>query len=210
MVNTKICTKCGKEQPLSSFCKDKHKKDGLCPACKDCHKQYRLDNKGAIHLRHKQYCLDNKEVIRVHKKQYRLDNKERFLRYYTDNRDIMLFCKKQYYIDNRDVILLRMKRYRQTEQGKAAGKRGNCKRRDDKAMIFHEKGFDPKKVFERDEWICQLCGVLTSQDYEDSAHPQYTNLDHIYPISKGGSTTYANTQCLCRQCNLEKGSKVVI
>lgn len=36
MDNTKICTKCGRELPLSEFNKDKNRKDGLHPWCKEC------------------------------------------------------------------------------------------------------------------------------------------------------------------------------
>lgn len=68
---------------------------------------------------------------------------------------------------------------------------------------------DPFKVFDRDKWICQLCGVHTPKrlrgTYEDIA----PELDHIVPLSKGGDHSYVNTQCCCRCCNGEKSDKVV-
>lgn len=38
---TKVCGDCKIEKPLSDYCKDKGKKDGLHWSCKDCRKKYR-------------------------------------------------------------------------------------------------------------------------------------------------------------------------
>ena len=37
---TKVCTKCGRELPLSEFTKDKRRADGLQYRCKSCMKEY--------------------------------------------------------------------------------------------------------------------------------------------------------------------------
>lgn len=60
-------------------------------------------------------------------------------------------------------------------------------------------------LFQRFNYICQGCNVKC-------VHPNDTNynqdncatIDHIKPISKGGSHTYNNTQLLCRKCNWMK------
>lgn len=36
-METKICTKCGEDKPLSDYYKDKRARDGLYPHCKACH-----------------------------------------------------------------------------------------------------------------------------------------------------------------------------
>ena len=60
---TKSCTKCGKEKPLSEFCKEKGGKDGIRSHCKVCrnkyHKKHQLENKAEIDLRHKKHQLEN-------------------------------------------------------------------------------------------------------------------------------------------------------
>lgn len=60
---------------------------------------------------------------------------------------------------------------------------------------------NPFRVFERDGWLCRLCGVATPRakrgTYEDDA----PELDHVVPLAKGGAHSYANTQCACRRCN---------
>ena len=54
------------------------------------------------------------------------------------------------------------------------------------------------KVFERDLYRCKNC---------DSA----INLcvDHIHPVSKGGSNNLTNLQTLCTSCNASKGTKTM-
>lgn len=48
-METKICTKCGRELPLSAFYKAKNRKNEFYPRCKECRKQdsrqYRLEHK---------------------------------------------------------------------------------------------------------------------------------------------------------------------
>jgi hypothetical protein len=52
-------------------------------------------------------------------------------------------------------------------------------------------------VWNRDGGKCQECG---------SAH--YLEFDHIIPLSKGGATSTANLQILCRACNLRKRDRI--
>jgi 5-methylcytosine-specific restriction endonuclease McrA len=57
------------------------------------------------------------------------------------------------------------------------------------------------KVFERDGWLCQLCGCATPKDSRGKGLPISPELDHAIPLSRGGAHSYENTQCLCRACN---------
>lgn len=68
---------------------------------------------------------------------------------------------------------------------------------------------NPLKVFARDGWCCQLCGVRTSRSLRGQTAPNAPELDHIVPMAVGGEHTYANTQCACRQCNSKKGAKAL-
>ena len=68
---------------------------------------------------------------------------------------------------------------------------------------------DPLEVFERDGWKCQLCGVKTPKKLRGSYDERAPELDHICPISLGGSHTYDNVQCACRACNGAKGARFI-
>ncbi|MBR7747448.1 HNH endonuclease [Undibacterium baiyunense] len=76
-----------------------------------------------------------------------------------------------------------------------------------KKRVTAVEAVSPMKVFKQANWKCQWCGVDTPREkrgtYEDCA----PELDHIIPLSRGGSHTYANVQCLCRKCNGLKGNK---
>lgn len=55
-------------------------------------------------------------------------------------------------------------------------------------------------VFERDHYRCRYCG----------AGGVKLCLDHVYPVSRGGETTFANLVTACVPCNLRKSGKVGI
>ena len=61
-----------------------------------------------------------------------------------------------------------------------------------------------KAVYERDENICQLCllPVDTSIPYP---HPLAATLDHIVPVTAGGTHDIGNLQLAHMACNASKG-----
>jgi hypothetical protein len=62
------------------------------------------------------------------------------------------------------------------------------------------------KVYDRDEWKCYLCGIdVVRVNY---FVPNLATLDHVKPMSKGGSHTYDNVRCCCVMCNSAKGNTI--
>lgn len=55
-----------------------------------------------------------------------------------------------------------------------------------------------REVLERDEYRCKACGVSRNSG-------AILHIDHIRPVSKGGSNELANLRVLCRDCNVGKG-----
>ncbi|MFC6591708.1 HNH endonuclease [Deinococcus lacus] len=53
------------------------------------------------------------------------------------------------------------------------------------------------EVWQRDQGKCVECGDTN-----------YLEFDHVIPHSKGGATSVANLQLLCRRCNLAKGDRL--
>ena len=52
-------------------------------------------------------------------------------------------------------------------------------------------------VYQRDGGRCVECG-----------DDQYLEFDHVIPFSKGGASSEANLQLLCRRCNMSKANKI--
>lgn len=66
---------------------------------------------------------------------------------------------------------------------------------------------NPLKVFKRDGWRCQLCGKKLKPKHRGTIRDDAPELDHIIPWAQGGEHSYRNTQCTCRKCNGDKGSR---
>ena len=52
----------------------------------------------------------------------------------------------------------------------------------------------------RDNYTCQICGATVKDGVK-------LHIDHIVPVSKGGTNDINNLQVLCKQCNLEKHNR---
>lgn len=66
------------------------------------------------------------------------------------------------------------------------------------------------RVFKRDGWVCQICGVKTPQSLRGTLRDRAPEIDHRVPFALGGSHTYDNVQCSCRKCNSRKGGHTIV
>ena len=66
---------------------------------------------------------------------------------------------------------------------------------------------DPIAVFERDEWICHLCGGLAPKRLRGTTDDLAPERDHVISIADGGADTYENSACSHRKCNRLKGAR---
>lgn len=57
-----------------------------------------------------------------------------------------------------------------------------------------------RDIYVRDEGKCGICGKFVAPD-------EFT-IDHIIPISKGGTYDYENLQCCCYNCNQIKSNSM--
>jgi 5-methylcytosine-specific restriction endonuclease McrA len=72
---------------------------------------------------------------------------------------------------------------------------------------------DLYELAERDQWQCKLCNKPISQDakhYKGNLNLYGPSLDHIIPVSKGGSHTWSNVQLAHYYCNSIRGNKALI
>jgi 5-methylcytosine-specific restriction endonuclease McrA len=61
--------------------------------------------------------------------------------------------------------------------------------------------FTRLNVYLRDNYTCQYC-------YKSFRFSELT-FDHVYPVSKGGETSWENIVTCCKKCNSSKGAKLL-
>jgi len=62
-------------------------------------------------------------------------------------------------------------------------------------------------IYDRDNWICQICGDLTNRKAAPGDLDEPT-IDHIVPLSRGGAHAPENWQTAHRYCNSWKCDQV--
>ena len=62
-----------------------------------------------------------------------------------------------------------------------------------------EVRFTRRNIFFRDRNRCQYCGKVFMQ--------AELNLDHVVPLSRGGTSSWENVVCACLPCNVRKGNR---
>jgi hypothetical protein len=83
---------------------------------------------------------------------------------------------------------------------------GSTHRRRAKRFGVAHESVKASSIFERDQWVCKLCGCEVDR-YAIAPQPNAPTIDHIIPISRGGPHVPSNLQCAHWRCNLRKGSK---
>lgn len=63
-----------------------------------------------------------------------------------------------------------------------------------------------RAIFERDDFVCQLCSESTEPD-ADPMSDWAPTIDHVIPQSKGGSHDPENLRCAHRWCNSVRGDE---
>lgn len=76
----------------------------------------------------------------------------------------------------------------------AVGVERHARRRPDPRRRFSPA--ERRHVMDRDGWRCRWCGSGVGLE-----------VDHVVPWSRGGRTSVANAQVLCRSCNASKGAR---
>jgi len=88
-------------------------------------------------------------------------------------------------------------------KGKHMQSRANSMRRARKHGNGRVESIDHQAVFQRDGWVCGICGKRCEQSLR-FPHPLSATLDHIVPLARGGTHTWANVQCAHFACNSRK------
>jgi 5-methylcytosine-specific restriction endonuclease McrA len=226
----KRCSKCQRELPLSEFRRNSPPKQGYRTRCRACeneiNRQRAADGVGAEHTRryrerHKEILAERRQNISPEKKaaqaeyqrQHYQANKERIAernkRHYQDNKERKSTYGKEYYQQNREKVLARTgQRQRENRETYAAYTyKWRIKNPEYARSIMHKRrasGHGADEHFSRHDITvlfalqktkCAICHVSIKHAY---------HIDHIVPLSLGGTNGKHNIQLLCPPCNLKK------
>lgn len=89
---------------------------------------------------------------------------------------------------------------------KAKPKASSIRKRCRKYGVYYDPTVTRQKVFERDNYVCQICGKPTdpSDVSWGTIGPLFPTVDHIIALANGGSHTWDNVQCAHAICNSYK------
>lgn len=199
---TKVCTKCHTEKDLSDFPNDYRRSDGKRSDCKTCRakqdKLYKQNNREKVKARLHEYYIENKDKFFESAKIWRGKYPDKVKQYNKTSR-------QRNPIPSRIAVAKWTKlnpNYRRTwtEQNRHKGIEYAEKRRALKA------GADGTITGES---FIELCSLYGNKCLRCGRGDVKLTLDHIVPLSIGGTHTIENAQPLCKSCNSKKFQSVI-
>lgn len=162
---------------------------GGCVKCiSDRSKCWVSENKDRNNEVKSKYYEDNKEHILEYKKQWRIDNLERKKK-----------ADAEWQRNNKEKVAERNRKWQIKNKDKFRAYTAKRRAKERETGGYHDEA-DILEHLLMQGWMCASCKCdLRKAGYE---------VDHIIPVSKGGSSWPDNIQCLCRSCNRSKGNKL--
>ena len=172
-------------------------------------KSWRKANKEKIKARDKAYRKANRERLKASNEAYRKANKEKVKAYIEVYRQThkkrLKLCLKTYYQNHKEEIVIYKKKWEKDNANKLRdySRKKRARKRETQVEPINEK-----IVYLRDGWICQICHKRVDKKLKHP-NPMSQTLDHIIPLSKGGTHTYNNVQLAHWRCNISKQNNVL-
>jgi len=185
----KTCNNCQEVKKSSEFYENKNYSDGLCPQCKSC-------------------CI-------IYQRVWRKTNRKQYADYQQAYREANLDNRRAWHKTHSKQHAIYSQKYRKAHRKQIADydqtwckANPDKKRSNDQRYRAKKRGVDLKKfsnieIFERDGWMCGICGQKINRKLK-WPHPRSKSLDHIVPLSRGGAHIPQNVQAAHLRCNLSK------
>lgn len=180
-VGFKWCARCKSVKPLDSFYRDSGRKDGRYPRCKACCSAHQSEQRKA-------YYQANKETINAACRAYYAANKEArteaATQFHREHPEVNRAATKKWRANNPDKVA----DFSRTRRARILGSVGTHTTEDILQMVRDQHG------------LCAYCECQLEGGYE---------VDHMVPLSRGGSDSWENLAIACPPCNRSKNAKTV-
>ena len=200
METTKTCIVCKQSFPATPqyFTCDRSRPDGLHPYCKTCRNARRVARRQASQEltsknreRANAWYYANHERAHEKRKQQYATNREQAIEYSRQwrianpdrYRETMKACKHKHYRNNREQYAA----YVRNRRARVQGASGSHTAADIKAMLESQDG------------KCYYCGCALVEYH----------VDHVIPVSRGGSNDPDNLVIACPTCNCSKNDRLL-
>jgi hypothetical protein len=201
----KACSKCGIEKPLEQYAKNKQTPDGLRRECKPCRKiyvaQWRLANLDRCRAVDAARRAANPEKVKAYTAKWNAANPEK-LRAKRDawrqaNPGKFKARSARWHLANKEAVNARSAEWRKANPEASRAHRRNRRARKLEVGGTLSSGL-AAKLYGLQKGRCACCREPLGDDY---------HLDHILPLTRGGTNTDDNIQLLRATCNLQKHAK---
>lgn len=189
---------------------------------KEKSRKYYQENAESLREKRKEYAKSNKEKISARNKKYREKNKEVLAEYhkkhYEQNKEEYLKKSAEYRSKNKELISQRKKEYYKSAKldeelrnhFKEKGREYSRRRRAAKTNNGYEP-YNEMEIVALYGTDCHLCleeiDMTASRKVGESGWEKGFHVDHVVPLSLGGSDALDNVRPAHGFCNLSKGAK---
>lgn len=219
---SKQCSRCGETKSLSEFYRRALSADGRSASCSACQKRYREENREKVLESSRRYREQNPDKVRESRRRYQERKRggpprkrqsgtaqDRRRKYSEQNPDRVRESRRRWRLKNRDKLRADAKRYRERNLDKVRetqrrwqesnpdAKRMYTQRRKARkrnAVTFTVSAKDLRRL-RTDR--CVACGEIAG------------TVDHLIPLSRGGSHGVGNLVAMCGSCNSRKSAKTI-
>lgn len=198
MEQSKACTKCGQIKPLTEYHKHKNSADGHSQRCKPCRIEdaaaYREANRDKVNESNRNYHNRNKEVRNAGRSKRYKDNPEYYINYrrnyYQATRELQIEHSRNWRAENPELV-------RQQWALRRARKTNAPSEPYTAELILEIYGTD-----------CHICNEPIDLEAPRSSNKEGfhrgLHLDHVVPLSKGGTDLIENIRPAHAICNIRK------
>lgn len=193
----KRCTRCKEVFPADEIhFRYRKSHNALFSKCRQCE-----------HLRDAELRHENAEQIQASQLRYIQNHPDRVkatkVKWDKANTDQRSIYAKQRYVENRDELLAKCREWQIANPEKRKAR--NQKRR---SLRHNAEGTHTsdqiRELYQEQNGLCAYCGVRIMWGIPYDVH-----LDHVTPLSRGGSNWIDNILLCCQPCNLSKSKRML-